>query len=79
MDAVAVFSASDNQLESLGLTKKGDIWALKNFCERVAGNNISSNRKLQLIESIRMTSKDKSDKGKPKKSSQQMCYVGYML
>ena len=79
MDAVAVFSASDNQRESLRLTRKGDIWAFKNFCERVAGISVSSNRKLQLIESIRMTSKDKSNKGKPKKSRQQMFYVGYML
>ena len=79
MDAVAVFSASDNQLESVELTRKGNISALKNFCERVADISVNSNRTLQLKESIRKISKDKSNKEKSKKSRQGMCYVGYML
>ena len=28
MDAAAVISASDNQLESLRITRKGDTWAV---------------------------------------------------
>lgn len=45
MDAVAVSSASGNQLKSPGLTKEGDIWALKSFCELAVGIGVSSNRK----------------------------------
>ena len=76
MDAVAVFSASDNQLESVELTRKGNISALKNFCERVADISVNSNRTLQLKESIRKISKDKSNKENPRKVGKECVMSG---
>ena len=76
MNAVAVSSVSDNPLKSPGLTRKGDIWALKSFCKLAVGNGVSLNRKLQLIESIRMTSQDTSNNVKPKKVGNKCIMLG---
>ena len=73
MDAVAVFSASDNQLESVELTRKGNISALKNFCERVADISVNSNRTLQLKESIRKINQTKK---KPRKVGKECVMSG---
>ena len=49
MDKEAVWSASEDDLASLGLTEKGDVLTLKSFC--IPRNNDASGELTNLIKS----------------------------
>lgn len=77
MDCMAISCSPDSALEELGISKKGDLYALKAFCQKNNSSNAWETRKRALLEEVKQGSLQRVSKSKVQKRETRKILLGW--